>query len=54
MSLEVIAEGIETIEQLDFLTKQDCDQGQGYLFSKPLPVDALPAFLNSTLVTNQS
>jgi len=50
MSLEIIAEGIETVEQLDLLKKEGCDQGQGYLFSKPLPVAALSALLDSTLV----
>jgi diguanylate cyclase (GGDEF)-like protein/PAS domain S-box-containing protein len=37
MNLEVIAEGIETKEQLAFLRKKKCHQGQGYLFSRPIP-----------------
>ncbi len=37
MNLTVIADGIETKEQLDFLTEKDCEIGQGYFFSKPLP-----------------
>lgn len=52
MGLEVIAEGIETIEQLDLLKEEGCDQGQGYLFSKPLPETALPSLLDSFLVTD--
>lgn len=37
LSLQVIAEGIETPDQEKFLRHQFCDAGQGYLFSRPLP-----------------
>ena len=37
IGVKVIAEGVETKEQLDFLTEKDCDFVQGYYFSKPLP-----------------
>ena len=37
LNLKVIAEGIETKQQLSFLRKYSCDMGQGYLFSKPIP-----------------
>ena len=41
LGLEVIAEGVETIEQKELLFKEGCFLYQGYYFSKPLPVDAL-------------
>ena len=37
LRLNVIAEGIETAEQLEFLKQHQCARGQGYLFSKPVP-----------------
>ncbi|MGG0644117.1 EAL domain-containing protein [Sporosarcina gallistercoris] len=38
---EVIAEGVETQEQLDFLKSHNCDITQGYFFSKPLPAEEI-------------
>jgi len=40
----VIAEGIETEDQLAFLQDHDCNTGQGYLFSRPLPAKEFSAF----------
>ncbi len=37
LDLNVIAEGVETKEQLDFLKNQNCNQAQGYYFNRPLP-----------------
>ncbi len=48
MDLEVVAEGVETAEQLDFLKAQDCDEAQGYFFSRPVPVAQLEAYLNKS------
>jgi diguanylate cyclase (GGDEF)-like protein/PAS domain S-box-containing protein len=39
LNLHVVAEGVETIEQLEMLTEMDCDEYQGFLFSKPVEQD---------------
>lgn len=39
LNIQTVAEGVETKEQLDFLTKEQCDIAQGYYFSKPIPFD---------------
>ncbi len=41
LNLEVIAEGVERVEQLAELRALGCDGGQGYLFAKPMPADAV-------------
>ena len=46
LSLEVIAEGVETHQQLNFLRNCQCDKIQGFLISKPLPIDELPSQFN--------
>ena len=46
MRLSVIAEGIETQEQYEFIKRQKCDKVQGYLFSKPLPPEGFIKLFN--------
>ena len=47
LGIKVIAEGIETNEQRDILHNAGCDYGQGYLFSKPLPIEELMDFIGN-------
>ena len=54
LRLSVIAEGVETIEQLDFLEKIGCDQYQGYYRSSAVPAEALEAMVRSELSASAS
>jgi len=52
LGLELVAEGVETEAQRDFLARLGCDMLQGYLFSRPMPFDATVAYLKAHLPLN--
>ena len=45
----VVAEGVETVEQLEFLRERGCDVAQGYYLARPLPVAAMSDMLQGTI-----
>ncbi len=47
MDMKTIAEGVETEEQRKFLNELNCDEAQGYLFSKPIPKDEMGELLKT-------
>ncbi|MET0610242.1 MAG: EAL domain-containing protein, partial [Pseudomonas caspiana] len=49
LGLKVVAEGVETQAQLDFLRSNDCDEVQGYLISRPIEADALAGVLKENV-----
>lgn len=52
LNLKVIAEGVETIEQLTFLGERKCNEAQGYYFAKPLDTEQFEEFLRCGSVLN--
>jgi len=48
LSLVTIAEGVETVEQLAFLSLEECDIIQGYFFSKPLSAEQITKYLHDS------
>jgi|GEM_PF-1912816 len=48
LNLEVVAEGVETVEQKEFLKNNKCYIYQGYLFSRPIPLNEFENLLNTT------
>lgn len=52
LGMSTIAEGVETVEQLEFLRSRGCDQIQGYHFSRPLLPDVFAQFVHDNLSQN--
>jgi EAL domain-containing protein (putative c-di-GMP-specific phosphodiesterase class I) len=47
LSLTVVAQGVETKEQADFLRRNACDEFQGFYFNKPLPAEQIAELLRA-------
>jgi diguanylate cyclase (GGDEF)-like protein len=54
LSIETLAEGIEESSELSLLKEEQCDSGQGFLFARPLEVDACETFLGDWMGGNAS
>jgi len=54
LGMDVVAEGVETNQQLSFLSGLRCEQLQGYLYSKPLATEQFQQYLLSHQITHQS
>ena len=53
LDMNIVAEGVETIEQLEFLKEQECKEIQGYLFSQAVPEDKFQSFLDQAYLKPQ-
>jgi diguanylate cyclase (GGDEF)-like protein len=54
LGMQVIAEGVETAEQEAYIIAQGCNEGQGYLYSKPLPARELTSYLKQARRLNSA
>ncbi|MDR3734560.1 MAG: EAL domain-containing protein [Acidobacteriaceae bacterium] len=50
LHLRIVAEGVETAEEKEFLQAQECDEAQGYYFGRPMPAEQFGALLRASLV----
>jgi EAL domain-containing protein (putative c-di-GMP-specific phosphodiesterase class I) len=53
MNLELIAEGVESASQIEFLLQKGCHLGQGYYFSEPLDSDGIDGLINGLPTRSQ-
>lgn len=49
LKMKVIAEGVETKHQVEFLKENRCDEGQGYFYSRPIPAEEFEALLRRNM-----
>jgi EAL domain-containing protein (putative c-di-GMP-specific phosphodiesterase class I) len=54
LGIKIVAEGIETPSQADFLRKHRCEAGQGFLFGKAVPASAVPSLVATWIETEVS
>lgn len=54
LEMEVLIEGVETLEQADWLAQEGCDYFQGYYFSRPLKEEELFLYLNTPLSSDSA
>jgi EAL domain-containing protein (putative c-di-GMP-specific phosphodiesterase class I) len=54
LKLRVVAEGVETLEQLRFLQAHECDEAQGFYFSRPVPPEQFARLLRTGITTPPS
>jgi EAL domain-containing protein (putative c-di-GMP-specific phosphodiesterase class I) len=54
LSLTVVAQGVETKEQADFVRRNACDEFQGFYFNKPLPAEQIAELLRARTNTSPS
>jgi len=54
LRLRIVAEGVETLEQLEFLRAHQCDEAQGFYFSRPVPSEQFAKLLKTGIAENRA